>query len=276
MKSSTIAIIGAGNMGASLLGGLIANQFPAEQLWIADPDAEKCRMLQQQFNIQVSDNITAINQADVVILAVKPQIISSILRELSTALQRKNPLIISVAAGIREKDLQSWLGGKMAIIRCMPNTPALIRAGATALYANQFVTSLQHDLAEAILRAVGMVVWLEQENQMDAVTALSGSGPAYFFLVIEALQSAGEALGLPKDIARLLTLQTALGAARMALESNESAKDLRQKVTSPGGTTEAALNVLQDGKLTELFAKALTQAAKRSEELADLFGQEVK
>lgn len=176
--------------------------------------------------------------------------------------------MISVAAGIREENLQTGLGGYVAIVRCMPNTPALIGAGATALYANSYVDAKQHQLAESILRAVGITLWLENENDMDAVTALSGSGPAYFFLVIEALQAAGEKLGLSSETARLLTLQTAFGAARMALESSHSAEKLRQQVTSPGGTTAAALNVLEKEKLRDIFMHALEAACLRSKELA--------
>jgi len=273
----TLAIIGAGNMGASLLGGLIANQFPGERIWITDSDPEKLRTLKQQFNVHTTDNNEeAANAADIVILALKPQIMREATRKLATVSQAKKSLIISIAAGIREEDLQDWLGGNVAIVRCMPNTPALIRAGATALYANHFVTAKQRDLAESILRAVGTAIWLDNEKHMDAVTALSGSGPAYFFLMIEALQAAGEKLGLASETARLLTLQTALGAARMALESNESAAELRRRVTSPGGTTEAALRVLEKANITELFFNALKTAKERSEELADTFGKEVK
>ncbi len=272
-----IAIMGAGNMGTSLLGGLLANQFPREQLWITDPDPEKLRHLRDQFKIHTSEkNSEAVNSADIIILAVKPQVIADVIREFLPFISSKKPLIISIAAGIRETDLQNWLGGHMPIVRCMPNTPALIRAGASALYANAFVSAKQHALAESILRAVGTVVWLEEEKQMDAVTALSGSGPAYFFFVIEALQIAGEKLGLQPEIARLLTLQTAVGSARMAMECNESAQELRQRVTSKGGTTEAALRILEEGQMTELFSNALKSAKKRSEELAEQFSKEVK
>jgi len=277
MQTSTIAIIGAGNMGTSLLGGLIANQFPASQLWITDPDSEKLHVLEQQFNIQTAlHNNDAVNAADVIILAVKPQMIANVMKEIAISVQTKKTLVISVAAGIRIDALQNGLGNSIPIVRCMPNTPALIRAGVTAMYANSLVTDKQRDLAESILRAVGMVVWLEDEKLMDAVTALSGSGPAYFFLMIEALQHAGETLGLPRETARLLTLQTALGAARMAFETDVEANELCRRVTSKGGTTEAALRVLENGQLRDLFLDALKAAKARSEELAELFGKEVK
>lgn len=276
MNTNTIAIVGAGNMGASLLTGLIANGFPSEQLWITDTESEKLQLLAQKFNVHTTtQNEEAIKQADVLILAVKPQIMHGLVQAIAPLIQQKKPLIISVAAGIREEHLQKWLGGNIAIVRCMPNTPALIRAGATALYANRFVNAKQHELAESILRAVSMIVWLKNENEMDAVTALSGSGPAYFFLVIEALQAAGEKMGLSSETARLLTLQTAYGAARMALESNDSVENLRHHVTSKGGTTEAAICVLENEKIRELFHKALHAACSRSKEIAALFGKEV-
>lgn len=276
MNTHHITLIGAGNMGKSLLAGLIANQFPHSQLWITDPETEKLDALQQQFRVNTTTrNEEAIETADVIILAVKPQMMHPVIQSIKQVVQQKKPLIISVAAGIRENDLQRGLGGNIAIVRAMPNTPALIGAGATALFANRFVNHKQHELAESILRAVSLIVWLDNENEMDAVTALSGSGPAYFFLVIEALQAAGEKMGLSSETARLLTLQTAFGAARMALESNESATELRQHVTSKGGTTEAAIHLLEKEKIRDIFMQALDAACERSKELANLFGKEV-
>ncbi len=187
-------------------------------------------------------------------------------------MQDQQPLVISIAAGIRTPDLARWLGADTAIVRAMPNTPALVQSGATGLFANAHVRDQQRDLAETILRAVGLTLWVEQEDQLDLVTALSGSGPAYFFLVMEALQEAASKLGLPAETARLLALQTAFGASRMALESDEDAAALRQRVTSPGGTTEQALRVLEEGGLRNLMEQALTAAARRSRELADQFG----
>ncbi len=206
-------------------------------------------------------------------LAVKPQVIRTVASEISAAVQARHPLIISIAAGIRSADLDRWLGGNTAVVRCMPNTPALVQSGATALIANARVSDEQRNLAESILRAVGLTLWLDDEQLMDAVTALSGSGPAYFFLIMEALQAAGVQLGLPEQTAQLLTLQTAFGAAKMALESDEDAATLRRRVTSPGGTTERALQTLENGGLRELIARALTAARDRSRELADQLGQ---
>lgn len=275
MNKTPITLVGAGNMGASLMAGLINNGFSPEQLWITDPDTDKLRLLQRQFNVHTTtNNEDAVNRAEMVILAVKPQIMRTVLQTIAPVIQYKKPCIISVAAGIREENLQNWAGGNTAIVRCMPNTPALIGAGASALYANHFVTEKQHALAESILRAVGIIVWLDNENDMDAVTALSGSGPAYFFRVIEAMQAVGEKLGLSRETARLLTLQTAYGAARMALESTESATELRRRVTSPGGTTEAAIHVLEKENIQEIFAKALDAACSRSKELAEMAGKE--
>lgn len=276
MTKATIAILGGGNMGASLLGGLIANDYPREKLWITDPDTEKRQQLQNQFQVNVSgDNHAAIEQANVIILAVKPQVLAPVALDIADKIQKKQTLVISIAAGVREQSIQKWLGGNASIVRAMPNTPALIGCGATAMYANQYVSAAQHDLAESILRAVSLVVWVEDEKWMDTVTALSGSGPAYFFLVIEALQNAAQELGLPADIARLLTLQTAFGASRMALESEVEADELRKRVTSPGGTTEQAIRILEENQLREIFKMALTAARKRSEELAELLDKEM-
>jgi pyrroline-5-carboxylate reductase len=267
--SPTIAIIGSGNMGASLLGGLIAQGYAANQLWITDASTEKLQLLQHQFGVcSTSDNIEAVKAAEIVIFAVKPNVLPEVAQELSVIIQQRKPLVISIAAGVREANIQQWLGGHIAIVRCMPNISALIGCAASALHANHFVSAEQRGQAESIIRAVGTVSWLEKEELMDAVTALSGSGPAYFFLVIEALQNAAEKCGLEPETARLLTLQTAYGAARMALESEKNAAELRRDVTSPGGTTEQAIRVLEERHLRDMFAEALQAAKKRSEELA--------
>ncbi|MEE9492142.1 MAG: pyrroline-5-carboxylate reductase [Gammaproteobacteria bacterium] len=275
MNEKKLTFIGAGNMSGSLIGGLIADGIPAELITVSDPSHEQLQHLKQAANIHVStDNNQAIENADVVILAIKPQIMAAVAREISPQVQQSKPLIISIAAGIHSTDMDRWLGGNTAIVRCMPNTPALVQTGATALFANPLVDHIQHDLAESILRAVGLALWVEKEELLDAVTAVSGSGPAYFFLVIEAIQSAGESLGLAPETAKLLAVQTALGAAKMAIESEDSAAVLRQKVTSPGGTTEKALQVLEKGGLPALFMQALKSASDRSKQLAEQFGAE--
>jgi len=273
MEKTRIAFIGAGNMARSLVGGLIADGWDPDRISVSDPDEGQISALRSHFPVATTTrNSQLVETSDVVVLAVKPQVIRDVAREISDAVQANRPLLISIAAGVRVADLMRWLGGDCALVRCMPNTPALVQSGATVLYASQAVSAQQKDLAESILRAVGLAVWIEDESLMDAVTALSGSGPAYFLLVIEALQEAGETLGLSPATARLLALQTAFGAAKMALESSEDAAVLRRQVTSPGGTTEKALGVLEDGGIRELFNKALAAARDRSRELAAQFG----
>ncbi|WJW75777.1 pyrroline-5-carboxylate reductase [Thiohalobacter sp. IOR34] len=275
MNEKIICFIGGGNMARSLIGGLISDGLPAGRMRVADPDPARLEGLGEAFGVATfADNRAAAEGADVLLLAVKPQVMHQVAQQLAPQVTAGQPLVISIAAGIRSGDLERWLGGEAAVVRCMPNTPALVQSGATALYANPRVSAEQRDLAESILRAVGLTLWLEDEALMDAVTALSGSGPAYFFLVMEALQAAGESLGLPAETARLLTLQTAFGAAKTALECSEGPAVLRQQVTSPGGTTERALQVLEEGGLRELLQRALRAARDRSEELARQLGEQ--
>lgn len=275
MNDTTLAFIGGGNMASSLVGGLIADGWDPARIRVADASTQQLERLAQRFPVSTtSDNRTAIAQADIIVLAVKPQSMQAVAEELAADISQRQPLVISIAAGIREATLRDWLGAGTPIVRSMPNTPAMVQSGATALFANPAVSDEQRSMAESILRAVGLAIWVDEEALMDAVTALSGSGPAYFFLFMEALQSAGCELGLPVKTARLLTLQTAFGAAKMALESTEDAATLRQRVTSPGGTTERAIGVLQDGGFEALVGKALQAAAARSRELADEFGSD--
>lgn len=275
MKNVDIAFIGGGNMARSLIGGLIADGVKPARIWVADPNPASLSDHQNHFGVRTTtDNSQAARQAQVIVLAVKPQVAKAAAQSLAGVLRERPALVISVAAGIRITHLRDWLGEETAIVRCMPNTPALVGSGATALFANPHVTREQKDLAESILRAVGMTLWVDDEDLMDAVTALSGSGPAYFFLVMEAMEQAGVALGLPRQTARLLTLQTAFGAAKMALESTEDVAALRRRVTSPGGTTEQAIRVLEEHGLAAGFEQALRAARQRSIELASLFGGE--
>ena len=275
MKDCKLAFIGAGNMARSLIGGLVSNGFNAQHITVSDPLSENLQNLSAQFELNVTnDNIEAIRDADVVILAVKPQQLQDVVKALAPH-WNKDTLLVSIAAGIRIDAISRWLDSEQtAIVRAMPNTPSLVQAGATALYANDHVSPQQHELAESILRAVGVAIWLKEETKMDAVTALSGSGPAYFFLVMEAMEAAAQELGLARDTAKLLCLETAFGAAKMALESDEDVTTLRQRVTSPGGTTERAVHELVDGGLPGLFENALVAAALRSRELADQLGQD--
>lgn len=275
MKNVDIAFIGGGNMARSLIGGLIADGVKPARIWVADPNPASLSDHQNHFGVRTTaDNSQAARQAQVIVLAVKPQVAKAAAQSMAGVLRERPALVISVAAGIRISHLRDWLGEETAIVRCMPNTPALVGSGATALFANPHVTREQKDLAESILRAVGMTLWMDDEDLMDAVTALSGSGPAYFFLVMEAMEQAGVALGLPRQTARLLTLQTAFGAAKMALESTEDVAALRRRVTSPGGTTEQAIRVLEEHGLAAGFDQALRAARQRSIELASLFGGE--
>ncbi|MES9857632.1 MAG: pyrroline-5-carboxylate reductase [Sedimenticola sp.] len=269
LTSKTIAFIGGGNMSASLIGGLIADGYKAKRIIASDPDGEKLAGLAARFGIITApSNDDAVSRADVVLLAVKPQMMKEVVLGIAKIAQSRRPLIVSIAAGVREKELNHWLGDGLALIRTMPNTPAILQAGATVLHAAAGVTNEQKNLAESILRAVGLTCWVDDEEKMDAVTALSGSGPAYFFMVMEAMEEAGKAMGLAAETTRLLTLQTALGAARMAIESSDGPAMLRQQVTSPGGTTERALAILEEGALRDLFGKALQGARERSVELS--------
>ncbi len=275
MKNTPLAFIGAGNMARSLIGGLIADGWDPACISVSDADPGQLDATRRLFSTQsAADNTAAAAAAEIVVLAVKPQVMHQVAAEIGATVRERRPLVISIAAGIRATDLQRWLGGDCALVRCMPNTPALVQSGATAMYATPGVSEDQKALAENIMRAVGLSLWVTDEGLMDAVTALSGSGPAYFFLVIEAMEEAGRDLGLDEKTARLLALQTAFGAAKMALESPDDPALLRQRVTSPGGTTERALAVLEDGGLRTLFRDALTAARDRSRELAEQFGAE--
>jgi pyrroline-5-carboxylate reductase len=275
MRNSKITFIGGGNMATSLVGGLVKGDCDAGNITVADPDEKKLEALYSSYHINTEqDNNKAAAVADVIVLAVKPQALRQVSQDLSAVVQDNKPLIISIAAGIRVEDLQRWLGGDCAIVRVMPNTPALVQSGASALFANILVSAEQKDLAESIMRAVGLTIWLDNEELMDPVTALSGSGPAYFFLIMEALEEAVVKLGLPRDTARLLTLQTTFGAAKMALESSENTAELRERVTSPGGTTEQAIQVFEEGGLRELIDKAVKAACQRSDELAKILGKD--
>lgn len=277
MNNLRIAFIGAGNMAASLIGGLRAQGLAASQIRAGDPGEDNRNRLKREHDVEaVSDNAEAVRDADVVVLAVKPQVMKAVCQDLAPHL-RAHQLIVSVAAGIPCASLATWLAADTPdvrpIVRCMPNTPALLRVGASGLYANAQVSDVQRTQAEQLLSAVGLVMWLEEESQIDAVTAVSGSGPAYFFLLVEAMTAAGEKLGLPREAAARLTAQTALGAARMVSESDVDAAELRRRVTSPNGTTEAAIKAFQAGGLEALVQDALDAAAHRSAELAAQLGQ---
>ncbi len=261
-----IAFIGGGNMAQALIGGLLAQRISPNQITVAEP-VQALHAALTQLGVQVtSNNEQAIASADVVILAVKPQVMAQVLTPLCG--QFKNQLIISIAAGVTISTLSRLLGGYANIVRAMPNTPALIQAGATGLYAQAEVDMAARELAGQVLSSAGLVLWVEQERLLDAVTAVSGSGPAYFFYLMQAMIEAGEAQGLTKAQASALTLQTALGAAKMASTSEHTPAQLRKNVTSPNGTTQAAIETLDAAQVNAHIVEALHAAATRSAELA--------
>jgi pyrroline-5-carboxylate reductase len=271
-----LAMIGGGHMARALIGGWLATGLPATRMRVADPSADARAALERDFpGVRTfTSNDDAVAGADVWVFAVKPQQLGSVARALAPSAARSRPLAISVAAGIRAADLQCWLGTSADVVRTMPNRPALLGLGATALYAAPSVGTAQRALAARLLGAVGATVWVDDEGQMDAVTAVSGSGPAYFFLLIELLEDAARAEGLPPDVAHTLAVETAHGAARMARESADDAATLRAQVTSKGGTTAAALGVMEAAGLRDIVRRAVAAAAARSRELAADFGRD--
>lgn len=263
-----IAFIGAGNMASSLVGGLIAQGYNPENIYVSDLNEAQLNAMSTQYKVNTStDNQAICAEANVIVFAVKPQVMKVVAAPLQEVVRDKKPLIISIAAGISSNNLSNWLGADTAIVRCMPNTPALVQTGATGLFANAQVNTQQRQTADDILKAVGITAWVKEEHLIDAVTAVSGSGPAYFFMVMEAMITAGEKLGLPAELAQQLTLQTALGAAKMASSSDIDVSELRRRVTSPGGTTEAALNSFTASDINGIFEQALTAAADKAKQL---------
>jgi pyrroline-5-carboxylate reductase len=275
MTRQTIGFIGAGNMARSLAGGLLNNGWARDRLVFSDPEPQQRQAIETALGVRAfASNADCVEHARIVVLAVKPQVLKAVAQDLAAAVQAEQPLVISIAAGVRTEAIERWLGGGLAVVRAMPNTPALVGSGASGLYANPRVSSEQRDQAEALLRAVGVTVWLDREDLLDAVTAVSGSGPAYFFLFIEALEAAAVRAGLDTATARLLAVETAYGAAKMALESGEEPAQLRKRVTSPGGTTERALAVMEQAQLPDIVDRAVQAARARSEELARLLGND--
>ncbi len=268
-KQKKITFVGSGSMAYSLVSGLIADGYKPGSLCVSGPRVPT--HFSDELSIRVeSDNGRAVGFSDVVVLAVKPHKVKTICEEVASIVRDSRPLVISVAAGVPTASIASWLGtSDLAVVRAMPNTPSAVRVGATGLYAPSVVSSEDRMVAENLFSAVGVAVWLEQESQIDLVAALSGSGPAYIFLIIEVLKTIAEQAGLPEATARVLTIQTVLGAAKMAQDTGEDAVDLRRLVTSPGGTTEQAIQVLQDHDLGLIFRKALEAAVKKARELSD-------
>ncbi|RKG33808.1 pyrroline-5-carboxylate reductase [Acinetobacter guerrae] len=263
--NSNITFIGGGNMAQALIGGLLARGLPTTRIMVSDP-VEAIRQLLHEKEIQtVDDNVKAIKNADVVVLAVKPQVLGTVLKPLHGLFEGK--LIVSIIAGAEIETIAA-LTGTDRVVRVMPNTPALVQTGAHGLYANESVSAKDRDLASQILAATGLTIWVNSEAQIDAVTAVSGSGPAYFFYLMESMIRAGKNMGLDEKVATALTLQTALGAAQMAITSSNTPTELRKNVTSPNGTTQAALDVFDRAQISQNIQTALAAAQKRSQELA--------
>ncbi len=276
MTSMKIAFIGGGNMASALIAGLANKLTAGAHIHVADPSAEALARLQQQFGVTTALQADAVAAAaDVIVLAVKPQAMRAVAAQLLPLLQavpERQPLIVSIAAGIRGADLSRWLGGYGAIVRCMPNTPALIGMGITGMVATAGVSAAQKQAADDILRAVGPTVWLDDEAQIDAVTAVSGSGPAYVFYFIEAMQQAAQEMGLSAEQGKQLAMATFTGAAQLAQQSDEPVTLLRERVTSKGGTTYAALTSMEASGVKPAIIQAMKAAAARGKEMGDELG----
>ncbi len=268
-----LGFLGGGNMAAALMGGLLAKGFRGEDIVVVEVDAGRRSWLAAHFPVQVLDHDgPLVEAADVLVLAVKPQQLRAALATLPTPYPGQ--LILSIAAGVRARDISRWLADHPAVVRAMPNTPALVGAAITGLYALPGVIPAQREQASRVMEAVGRVVWVEDEAQMDAITAVSGSGPAYVFYFIEALEEAAQDLGLPPETARLLALHTFFGASALGLKDGSPPAQLRARVTSKGGTTERGIQVLEERRVKEALAEAVRAAAVRSRELGDLLGKD--
>lgn len=267
----TLAFIGGGNMAKAIAAGLVDGGFDATQLVFSEPDEKAREALAAVLPDArvVRSNTEAAAAADCLVLAVKPQVLPGVCRELAVTVQRAKPLVVSIAAGVRSGDIDRWLGGDLAVVRVMPNQPALLRRGVSGLYANERTTAADRERAGAIMRAVGDVVEVDSEDAIDAVTAVSGSGPAYFFLLIDMLRASAIELGLDESAAERLALGTATGAAALAADADEDMATLIARVRSPGGTTEAALDRLDAANVRDIFAAAIERARERAVELAD-------
>ena len=269
-EKQEIVIFGGGNMGQALIGGLLDSGWPPDEIAVIDTDPSACSALEKSFpkcHVHAQADSAPLS-AQVVVLAVKPQVVRLVCEQVSARYAAARPLVVSIAAGTVTGDIGTWLGGGFPVVRCMPNLPVLVRCGTTGLFAGPQVSAAQRALAERILAGVGFTLWLQQEALLDAVTAVSGSGPAYFFYLIEAILEAGQSLGLDADQARQLTVHTALGAARLVEQGGQDPQALRRAVTSKGGTTEAALEILEQRGTKEIFAAAIRRAAQQAELLS--------
>ncbi len=270
-KNTNVTFIGSGNMASCLIYGLIKAGHSSEHICATSPEETHLKPLQETLGIQVTqDNCLGASHADVVVLAIKPQVSKQVLTELAETLAHKRPLIVSIMAGVTLETIFDLLGYDAAIVRTMPNIPSLVGCGATVMYANHLVDTRQRDLAESLMRSVGAVWWLDKEEQIDIATAIAGSGPAYFYALMEAMVQAGADFGLSPQLSKALVLQTALGSANLALTENIDLTQLRQRVTSPGGGTEQALKVFEDKHFKEIVVHAIEKALHRYAELSKL------
>ena len=271
MKNNKLAFIGGGNMTRAIIAGLIDSGFDASNLFISEPVAEARESLANDFPgiTTTADNKAVAAVASCVLLSVKPQILAAVCRELRQTVQDTRPLVVSIAAGTRGADIDTWLGGGLSVVRIMPNQPALLRLGVSGLFANERTSPAERHRAAGIIGAVGSVVWVDSEADIDAVTAVSGSGPAYFFLLIDALMKTAVDLGIAENVARTLAIETANGAAALAAAESESMDSLIARVRSPGGTTAAALDSLENANVRDIFSTAITAARDRAQVLAD-------
>ena len=271
-NKTVIGFIGAGNMAYALIKGLLNNGFDASQINISDPNEELLRNRESELKVTTySDNASLLSNSDIIFFAVKPQVLSSVCLELKGVVKSKH-LFVSIVAGIRSSDINRWLGGNFALIRTMPNTPALFQSGVTGLFANEVVDNEQKTLVESILSSVGECFWVNEEKLIDAITAISGSGPAYFFLLMESMKQAGMALGLDEETANSLSIQTAYGASLMANKTGKDSRTLRSEVTSPNGTTQSAIESFQDQNFEGIVANATRAAYDRARELSNELG----
>ncbi len=272
-NKTVVGFIGVGNMGYALIKGLINSGYPSENIKACDANEDLLQKRSKEFGINVYiDNAELLKACDVVVLAVKPQVLTKVctgLRNLITP----NHLVISIVAGIRANDINRWLGGEFALVRSMPNTPALMQQGITGMFANKLVSDEQKSIVSTILSTVGQCFWVKEENLIDAITAISGSGPAYFFLLMQSMTQAAIALGLDKETASALSVQTGYGASMMAVESGENPQTLRQNVTSPNGTTQAAIESFQDLNFEGIVAAATRAAYDRAHEISIELGE---
>ena len=271
-NKTVIGFIGAGNMAFALIKGLLSDGFEAKNINVSDANPELLEKRSSELGVTAQpDNVSLLNNSDIVVFAVKPQVLSVVCHELKNKAST-NQLFVSIVAGIKSKDINRWLGGDFALVRTMPNTPALFQSGVTGLYANELVNDLQKKSVNLLLSAVGECFWVNEENLLDAITAISGSGPAYFFLMMQSMKQAAMALGLDEDTADALSIKTSLGASIMATNSGKDSRTLRAEVTSPNGTTQSAIETFQDQNFEGIVAAATRAAYDRARELSQELG----